>query len=69
MKKDSEKALSIINEYKERPNKDLIFVMDYIKNDFELTKESVIKLTNHLDKLEKTYNMILQEYNIRTKNE
>lgn len=69
MKKDSEKALKIINEYKDRSNKDLIFVLEFIKQDFDLTKESVIKLTNHLDKLEKTYNTILNEYNQRTKNE
>lgn len=65
MTKDSEKALEIIKEYKDRSNKDLIFVMDFIKKDFDLTKESVLKLTTHLDKLEKTYDMILKEYNNR----
>ena len=33
---------------------------------FTLTKESLIKLTHHLDKLELTYNTILKEYNSRT---
>lgn len=68
MNKDSSKALDIINDYKNKSNKDLIFVMDFIKKDFDLTKESVLKLTNHLDKLEKTYDMILKEYNERIKN-
>lgn len=66
MNKDSEKALEIIKDYKDRSNKDLIFVMDFIRKDFDLTKESVLKLTAHLDKLEKTYDMILKEYNNRT---
>lgn len=68
MNRDSSKALDIINDYKNKSNKDLIFVMDFIKKDFDLTKESVLKLTNHLDKLEKTYDMILKEYNDRIKN-
>lgn len=68
MNKDSSKALDIINDYKNKSNKDLIFVMDFIKKDFDLTKESILKLTNHLDKLEKTYDMILKEYNDRIKN-
>jgi hypothetical protein len=68
MNKDSTKALDIINDYKNKSNKDLIFVMEFIKKDFDLTKESVLKLTNHLDKLEKTYDMVLKEYNNRIKN-
>jgi prefoldin subunit 5 len=40
--------------------------MDFIQKDFELTKESIIKLTNHLDKLESSYNTILKEYQSRT---
>jgi hypothetical protein len=39
--------------------------MDFIQKDFELTKETVIKLTNHLDKLENTYNTLLKEYQSR----
>jgi len=68
MNKDSTKALDIINDYKNKSNKDLIFVMEFIKKDFDLTKESVLKLTSHLDKLEKTYDMVLKEYNDRIKN-
>ena len=41
--------------------------MDFIQEDFALTKESLIKLTHHLDKLELTYNTILKEYQSRTK--
>jgi hypothetical protein len=65
-KKDTEKALEIINEYKSRPNKDLKFVLDLINEDFELTKNTLVKLSEHLDKLETTYNVILKEYQNRT---
>jgi len=65
-KKDTDKAIEIIKDYKSRSNKDLMFVMDLIKEDFELTKNTVIKLSNHLDKLETTYDVILKEYQNRT---
>ena len=59
---ESTKVIEIIKDYKSRPNKDLILVLEFVKKDYELTKESLIKLTEHLDKLEITYNTILKEY-------
>jgi hypothetical protein len=50
-----------------RSNKDLIFALDFISEDFESTKETLMKLTTHLDKLEITYNTILKEYENRVK--
>jgi len=67
-KETSEKALNIIKEYKTKSNKDLIFAMDIIQNDFNMTKETLIKLTHHIDKLETTYDLILKEFETRTKN-
>ena len=32
---------------------------------FEVTKETLVKLSSHLDKLEITYNTLLKEYNNR----
>ena len=61
-----EEVLEIIKDFKNRPNKDLIKTMDLIIQDFEYTKNTVINLTRHLDKLESTYNKILKEYNDRT---
>ena len=66
-KETTEKALEIIKDYKSKSNKDLIFVMDIIQNDFTVTKESLIKLTHHLDRLELTYETILKEFESRTK--
>ena len=62
---EAKKALEIIRDFKNRPNKDLVFVMDFITEDFELTKKSLIKLTEHIDKLEHSYNLILKEFNAR----
>lgn len=63
----TEKVINIIKDYKSSSNKDLIFAMDFIQQDFKLTKESLVNLTHHLDKLEITYNLILKEYENRTK--
>ena len=65
-KEQSEKAIKIIKDYKSHSNKDLTFVMDFIQEDFKLTKESLIKLSEHLDKLELTYKMIHKEHENRT---
>ena len=62
---ESTKVIEIIKDYKSRPNKDLILVLEFVKKDYELTKENLIKLTEHLDKLEITYNTILKEYESR----
>ena len=67
-KETSEKALNIIKEYKSQSNKDLIFAMDIIQKDFNVTKETLLKLTHHIDKLESTYDLILKEFESRTKN-
>jgi len=66
-KEEAEKALRIIKDYKSQSNKDLMFVMDFIQEDFNLTKETLVKLTHHLDKLELSYDTILKEYNSRIK--
>ena len=63
---ESEKAIEIVKNYKSSSNKDLRFVMDYIQKDFNFTKDMVIKGTEHLDKLEVTYDTILKEYKKRT---
>jgi hypothetical protein len=67
-KESAIKVLRIIKEYKNYPNKDLIFAMDFIQDDFNLTKETIVKLTEHLDKLEMTYNTLIKEYENRINN-
>jgi hypothetical protein len=60
-----EEIKDIINDYKNKPNKSLVMVMDFLKEDFEKTKELLIKLTHHLDTTEKEYNKIYDEYKKR----
>ena len=66
-KDNAEKVLKIVKDYKSQSNKDLIFAIDFIQDDFTNTKETLVKLTHHLDKLENTYNLILKEYEKRNK--
>jgi hypothetical protein len=61
------KALEIIKDFKNHSNQDLVFAMETINKDFEYTKDTLIKLSHHLDRLELTYNTILKEYQQRTK--
>lgn len=61
----AERVVQILKEYKTRPNKDLATAMDFLKEDFEKTKQSLLKLTNHLDKVESSYNMLLKEFQSR----
>ena len=63
----SVEILQIIKEHKEMSNKDLTLAIDFIKEDFEMAKNTVIKLTHHLDKLENTYNLLHKEYTSRLK--
>jgi hypothetical protein len=62
----SVEILQIIKEHKDRSNKDLKIALDFIQEDFNLTKETLIKLTHHLDKLENTYNILHKEYTGRS---
>jgi hypothetical protein len=64
---DINKALEIIKDFKNHSNQDLVFAMETINKDFEYTKDTLIKLSHHLDRLELTYNTILKEYQQRTK--
>ena len=64
-KVESSKIVEIIKEHKTRPNRDLILALEFIKKDYELTKENLLKLSEHLDKLELSYNTILKEYESR----
>jgi hypothetical protein len=66
-KEEAEKVLKIIKDYKSETNKNLMFAMDFIREDFDQTKNNLIKMSHHLDKLETTYNLILKEYETRNK--
>lgn len=62
---ETKEIKDILENYKNKPNQSLTEVMDYLKNDFDNTKELIIKLTHHLDITEKEYNKIYEEYKKR----
>lgn len=66
MNEELRKIIEIINDHKNKSNKDLIKAMDYIKIDFDKTKDNMLVLDSHLSKLESTYNVLLKEYKKRT---
>lgn len=56
----------ILKNLNESTNKELINCLEYLSADFEQTKNSIIKLTKHLDSVELLYNKALKEYEKRT---
>jgi hypothetical protein len=58
--------MAVIEDPKSSSNGDLIMAMDVIQKDFDSVKDTLIKMTHHLDSLENTYNVVLKEYNTRT---
>jgi hypothetical protein len=41
--------------------------MDFLSNEHEELKNTILKLTHHLDEVEFSYNKILEEFKNRTK--
>jgi threonine dehydrogenase-like Zn-dependent dehydrogenase len=67
-KKDSDKILEILMDYKNSSNKDLEFALDFIAKDFYKTRDLIVKLTKHLDSSENSYNKLKEEYKKRMNN-
>lgn len=64
---DPSKIKQIINDTKNQSNIDLMECMDFLSNEHEELKNTILKLTYHLDEVEFSYNKILEEYKNRTK--
>jgi DNA anti-recombination protein RmuC len=64
----SEEVLEILKDYKNKSNQDVVSTLDFLSEDFEKTKDLIVKLTYHLDSTESSYNKILGEINKRTNN-
>lgn len=63
-----EKYTEIINSQltlKDLPNTKLVEYMDLLSTDFEATKDSIIKSTLYLDKVEELYDRVLKVYQER----
>lgn len=55
------------NKLQDATNSDLIKYMDLLSEDFDFTKEEIIKMTYYLDRVEELYNKCLNIYNSRVK--
>jgi len=64
----NEEILEILKDYRNKSNKDLTDAMNFLFEDFNKTKDLILKLTYHLDSTENSYNKLLEEINNRTKN-
>jgi hypothetical protein len=62
----SEDVLEILKDYKNKSNKELTDALDFLQEDFEKTKDLLVKLTYHLETTENSYNKILEEYKKRS---
>ncbi len=56
---------TILEDIHSQPNSQLIKVMDFLNEDYEETKNVIIKLTNHLDNIENLYDKVYKEFNNR----
>lgn len=52
-------------QLRDLPNSKLVEYMDLLSTDFEITKESLIKSTFYLDKVEELYDKVLKIYQER----
>ena len=60
-----ERLKTIISDFKNKNNGELKFALEELSQDFEDTKGMLVKLSYHLDSVEKIYNDILEEYKKR----
>ena len=61
-----EKINEVIKNLSDSSNKEIIYCLDFLNEDFEQTKMAILKLTTHLDNNELLYNKFLSEYEKRT---
>ena len=61
----TKKTIEVINDPSASTNSELTLALDIINNDYETTKDNIIKLTYYLDSLEENYNKVLKEYKKR----
>lgn len=64
----SEEIIELLKDYKNVSNKDLTGALEFLNEDFNKTKDLIIKLTYHLDSTENSYNKLLDELKKRMKN-
>ena len=48
-------------DYKNKPNKELLTVLENLKAEFNKTKELIVNLSHHMDDTEKKFKMVESE--------
>jgi hypothetical protein len=64
---DKEKIIDVVNDVKNKSNKDLFLAINELNDEFEKTKTLIIDLTRHLDSVEVLFNEINDEIEKRIK--
>jgi hypothetical protein len=59
------KIQDLLPKLGEQSNSALIEMMDFLQNDFDVTKQRIVDLTYHLDTIETIYDKINKEYSKR----
>jgi hypothetical protein len=59
------KIQDLLPKLGEQSNSVLIEMMDFLQNDFDVTKQRIVDLTYHLDTIETIYDKINKEYSKR----
>lgn len=63
---DKDKIIEVVNNVKDKSNKDLLESRDLLMSEFEKTKELIINLTRHMEIVEDYYKTINEEIGKRT---
>ena len=64
---EKDKFLDVIENIKDKSNKDLFLVINEVYEEFNKTKSLIVDLTRHMDNLEKVYNEVNKEIGKRIK--
>lgn len=60
--------MEFFKEYKDKPTKEILEVMKVLKEEFEKTKGIIVDLTNHLETIERKFNILDKEIDKRNNN-
>lgn len=58
---DKDKIIEIINNVKNKPNKDLLECEYILFNEYETTKQIIVELMNHMELIEEMHSKIVFE--------
>jgi predicted nucleic acid-binding Zn-ribbon protein len=53
--------MEFFKEYKTRPNKELFDMLTLLKKEFDTTKDTIVKLTHHLEDVEVKFKLVESE--------